>query len=303
MPKGKANRKQSLLKQGIANLERVCGTKLLQYCCPLCGNFKPDNELTLEHVPPKSMQGKEIILTCFECNSDAGIKIDSQVANQQNMIRLTRSLATQKFSEKERGIVRINDIDLRVELNKESDGQPINIAIIGKANNPKDIEKTKSYLKHRAEASHPLSFNLISESRYNYNEKLAKIGHLKTAFLVATAAFGYSFAFSKSLSKIRQQINIPIESVNTFYIEYFDASSAEKCIIEVPPLGIIVVSFSGVRVVLPHPLKTHTDYENTVRSIVNGSISTIKGYEVSWPENFNACLDNDLRLDFSIVNM
>ena len=48
------------------------------YICPLCLNAYPigSTELTLEHVPPKSVGGKPILITCKACNNKCGADID-----------------------------------------------------------------------------------------------------------------------------------------------------------------------------------------------------------------------------------
>ena len=86
MASGKAIRKNSLFEQGCQNWSNISGIR--EYCCPICGEVKKLAELTLEHAPPSSMGGKEIILTCYKCNNTAGSQIDAQVANQQNQLRL-----------------------------------------------------------------------------------------------------------------------------------------------------------------------------------------------------------------------
>tara|TARA_Y100000310_G_scaffold330686_1_gene402760 strand:+ start:631 stop:1545 length:915 start_codon:yes stop_codon:yes gene_type:complete len=302
LPKGKLVRKNRLFRQGKSNIESILKCSSEAYCCPICGGFKSIDELTLEHVPPKSMGGKEIILTCKACNNEAGSNIDLNIANQQNMIRISKSLASQKFNKPERAKVNIGGTEIKVEINKESDDKPLNISILGKCNNPDDIEKVKKYTREFAESGGSFSFKLQSTDRYNYNERLAKIGHLKTAFLVTVAALGYTFAFSKNLTKFRRQISAPSSQIVDFYIEYFESTSDECCILEIPQLGVIAVSFSGVRVLLPHPLSSLNSYSNTIGLIHDGKLQTITGKEIIWPQNFNAIIDNSKEFSFQIVD-
>ncbi len=57
------------------------------YACPLCLRFfgerhlvnQEENFLTIEHIPPESLGGKKGVLTCKECNSTHGHKLDSQL--------------------------------------------------------------------------------------------------------------------------------------------------------------------------------------------------------------------------------
>jgi hypothetical protein len=60
------------------------------YICPLCGRgfliqAVIDGTLTLEHVPPKSLGGKPLVLTCKDCNNDSGHSIDSAAALRKDM--------------------------------------------------------------------------------------------------------------------------------------------------------------------------------------------------------------------------
>lgn len=248
------------------------------------------------------MGGKEIILTCKACNNKAGSKIDLNIAHQQNMIRISKSLASQKFHQSERAKVNIGGTEIKVEINKENDDKPLNISILGQCNKPDDIEKVKNYTREVAESNGSFSFKLQSTDRYNYNERLAKIGHLKTAFLISVAALGYAFAFSKNLTEFRRQIFDPSLQIVDFYIEYFESISEEDCILEIPQLGIIAVSFSGVRVLLPHPLSSLNSYSNTIELIRDGMLPTITGKEIVWPQNFNALIDNSNEFSFQVID-
>lgn len=301
MPKGKSTKKLRLFQQGKSNLEQILKRPNKAYCCPLCGDFKSIDELTLEHVPPKSMRGKEIILTCCACNNSAGTHIDSHIAKQQNMNRISKSLASQKFEQTERATINIGGTDMRVELKKENDNTPLNISILGDCNNPTDREKTKDYVRAVAEAGDSFKFNVLSTERYNYSEYFAKIGHLKTAFLVSVAALGYAFAFSKQLTDFRRQITAPSSRIVDFYIEYYEHNLEANCLLEAPQLGIIAISFSGVRVLLPHPFSSLKSYSNTLRLIHNGMLPKITGQEISWPNDFRACIDNSKQFHFNIV--
>ena len=54
------------------------------YVCPLCMRAftryaLAAKELTLEHVPPESLGGRRLVLTCRHCNNRAGAKVDSQI--------------------------------------------------------------------------------------------------------------------------------------------------------------------------------------------------------------------------------
>ncbi|HVN15379.1 MAG TPA: hypothetical protein VMT73_06530, partial [Anaerolineales bacterium] len=69
---------------------KILGSKEQLYLCPICGKHYPkesakNGELTLEDVPPQSMRGTGLLLTCKTCNSQAGYKIDAHIKNQLDL--------------------------------------------------------------------------------------------------------------------------------------------------------------------------------------------------------------------------
>ena len=73
--------------RGAADYASVCakqdGEQL--YICPICltsfvVDALADGRLSSEHVPPKSVGGKELVLTCKRCNNSAGTKLDADAA-------------------------------------------------------------------------------------------------------------------------------------------------------------------------------------------------------------------------------
>ena len=67
-------------------LERVTGEPAPGYVCPICRRwFASIEEVTFEHAPPRSVGGREVALTCRECNSDAGHGIDAELHKVQNL--------------------------------------------------------------------------------------------------------------------------------------------------------------------------------------------------------------------------
>lgn len=300
MAKGKEAKKNGLYKQGCHNCSMLTGKSV--YCCPICGEIKEKSELTLEHAPPRSMGGKEIILTCDICNNTAGSKIDAQVANQQNQLRLIKGFAKRSFDQNERLKLQVDDIRLNVELSKsDDDSGKLNFKILGDTNNPEHIEQMREHAREAANAGKGYKFNIQTVGRYNFHKPLADIGHLKTAFLVSTAALGYAFAASAYLSNIRRQIQNPNQQIAEFYVEVNPKGSAIDGILEHEDKGITIVSFSGVIVVLPHPFTNIASFESTLEEISTGRVKNITGKKIPWPENFRADYDNNSDFSFHIV--
>jgi HNH endonuclease len=84
-----ANRRKKLqlFRLGAAAVARLSPGRVDQYACPLCRTLWVEDAIdagmvTLEHVPPASMGGKGIVLTCERCNSPAGGTIDAAVRHR-----------------------------------------------------------------------------------------------------------------------------------------------------------------------------------------------------------------------------
>ncbi|MBL7862271.1 MAG: hypothetical protein JNJ65_13995 [Cyclobacteriaceae bacterium] len=177
------------------------------YVCPLC--FKVFNEgalnqgsnysLTIEHVPSYSLQGKGILLTCKECNNEAGSKLDKKLLDFE---------AVEEFNQKSLG----SKIKAFVEINNELKSSALISNLEGgvhfklniNRDEPRD-KKLQSILgKGRLPSTVQISF------KYNQPDKrIVLISHLRIAYLLAFSRLGYAYILSNGLEKIRHQILDP----------------------------------------------------------------------------------------------
>jgi hypothetical protein len=61
------------------------------YVCPCCMRVHgrealSDGALTIEDVPPKSVGGRRLVLTCKQCNSTAGTRLDEQARLREEQL-------------------------------------------------------------------------------------------------------------------------------------------------------------------------------------------------------------------------
>jgi hypothetical protein len=88
------------------------------YPCPLClrGLYAIEaieaGELTREHVPPHSLGGRWLALTCRACNNDAGTFYDAEAEKQERM----RSFLTGQHQGLMRGTYTVNGVSHRGEM-------------------------------------------------------------------------------------------------------------------------------------------------------------------------------------------
>jgi len=167
-------KKISLFQRGAAAAERYTGTSDL-YMCPICGNaFNMSDlltgKLTLEHIPPSSVGGKGIALTCETCNKTAGYTIDAAVSGRADVINFTNVIANSESSLGVKACLQIGEDSVNVQVLCEEDGTPnsavgssncggvnvqvlceedgtVNFLILGDSNNPCTVERTSAYME------------------------------------------------------------------------------------------------------------------------------------------------------------
>lgn len=61
-------------------------TYLCHVCvAPFTSEAVFDGALSVEHVPPRSLGGQELLLTCTQCNNVAGTKLDASASTQEEV--------------------------------------------------------------------------------------------------------------------------------------------------------------------------------------------------------------------------
>lgn len=181
------------------------------YICPLCMRhftiFDLDqarnNCLTLEDVPPKSLGGRPLTLTCKECNNTAGSLLEEE---------LRKKLITYEFLKGVTGAI----VDAKIRMDDElsiygtlshRNGGGLNVHLY--RNGPKAAPQ-KSQCVPRA-IDHLKNKNL-QKFQFNtnpYKNRNAEVALLRIAYLIAFCTFGNSFLFNENLGLVREQIQKP----------------------------------------------------------------------------------------------
>ena len=201
--------------------------------CPICEIHFTTTQfesLSLEHNPPKSLGGKDNILTCIKCNNIAGSKIDSEILLALNELEFMKfkpnsSLKT-RFHNKSTGEKGING-------NFGVDENGTVIINISPANNPKTTDAFINSFEYEYKANHFLQNNLENfglNKKLNFeikipnrrNERLASISLLKMGYLLAYEKLGHIAMFGRHMQIIREQIQNPDKDIITkpFWIHY-----------------------------------------------------------------------------------
>jgi|CXWL01.1.fsa_nt_gi hypothetical protein len=186
------------------------------FVCPLCFRYFTRDEVlsevakdipvTLEHVPPEALGGKERTLTCNSCNSWAGHELDSH---------LTHKLALDDFLQGIPG----SSVDAEVKLNEEisltatvqvADVRQLNIVFDQDRSDPKEMEKLNKLQKPEL----PIIDMSFKGSRGKpQKQRRPECSLIRIAYLWMFSVFGYGFVINDSLPYIRGQIKNPTENI------------------------------------------------------------------------------------------
>lgn len=247
--------------------------------CPICGDpFEDINMLTLEHVPPLSIGGKDIVLTCKNCNPKAGHSVDAELSNQKkinNFFIKTEKPTKAKFN--------ILGIQLNTYVTT-AEPMKLEIKFALKNNNPEAIQKFEN-----------LAHNMIINNSWDkckfqitpnvsVDQRLANIGYLKSAFLLCFAKFGYRYAFHKKLHDVRLQIKYPKEKIlDNFYYNSQDKNLKDNVIILITePFHVVCVQFGSRIVFLPF-MNSKENVYLLVNQLVKNK-ETYRGILFDYPE-------------------
>lgn len=235
------------------------------YFCPICSNgytekFAVNGELTLEDVPPKSIGGKPILLTCRACNSGSGDTIDSALANRNKLQDFARIVTGQKTGKVPSVKLTFGDNQVTTFINRKSTS--CDIKPVKKANAPNIIE---SFKKHMLDISRSGAdgYEFKLSKTVKYNDRFAKLGYLKSSFLLLFAWLGYRYAFDPCLNIVREQIlNPEIDIIGTkFWVEIGKNTPSNKIMFTAEPLPMLLVSFKNFCIILPD-----LEYEDDIYS-------------------------------------
>jgi len=202
------------------------------YMCPLCldGFTKEDlsdkveNPLTFEDVPPKSMGGKPIILTCKNCNSTAGHNLDA------HLLHILEDESFKGFSPNSKSDVTYEKDGKKMngEIKIDENGK-WNMNFDPKRSNPKHTDYFMTKMNSRSKRImdyewlknyEPDNFKFSFKPKERGKERNAEVNMLRIAYLLAFAKFGYGFIINSNLYKIREQILNPDKEIlrHTFWL-------------------------------------------------------------------------------------
>ena len=174
------------------------------YICPLCQHIYAiaHEALTLEHVPPESVGGKPILVTCKTCNNTQGKDLDVYLMNELEISHNLKHLDA--IPQKSR--ISFNGVEINGQTTfSKSEG--FKFMISPDNNNPIEFEGfMKEARNAKEDCEIKLTANITNRKR---NIDLANIALLKSAYLMAFQELGYMYVLNPCTNAVREQILNP----------------------------------------------------------------------------------------------
>ena len=262
---------------GAAALQRF--GYLHTYGCPLCLRlFRQDqiDQLTLDHVPPKSLGGKLKVLTCTACNSTAGAELDVH-AHRLDVFR--RIVAGEPYRPV---TARLTFEGVTVNVEMRSDGALNDIRVLAR-NNRRDVPGQFA-ATFEAQAGDGSEINLVLPT-LKVSERPAMISYLRAGYLAAFAVFGYSAVARRSYDRIRQQIREPdVEHISRYFFYRSEARQGYEVVVAVEPewCSSITVLMGQYRIILPLGDDAGL-YDRIAERAVGGVQAQVQCRRFGWP--------------------
>ena len=134
-------KRQVMFDRGAEAWRRFSGSMGDVYICPICGRrFPPDQitNLTMEHVPPRSIGGKELVLTCRTCNNVVGHSTDAEAARRAEYRELGHAIFQRVGQYAGPVRITLGGIPLNGEISADEHGVRISVPVV--RNDPRNIE-------------------------------------------------------------------------------------------------------------------------------------------------------------------
>jgi hypothetical protein len=162
----------------------------------------------------------------------------------------------------------------------------------GANNNLRAVERIAGYVQEHGRENTWTGGDLVITSQARYDPRLALIGDLRAAFLVAFAAFGYRYALDQRLRPVRQQIlNPDAKLIDGWGVTLTQPEDDQSLLLLTEPIPAVLVKLGRIAVLLPwldSPLNFYDVLATTYRP--NGPLQG-SGQEVEWPTTLEMVLD------------
>jgi hypothetical protein len=245
---------------------------------------------TFEHVPPRSAGGRRLCLTCADCNSFAGAKLDHHVKTGEELREVARGARDLPVT------LTLEQYGHRISARLRKTGDGFEMAGVPGKSDPRAHTAFFSTLDDIAtRGSTDWSFQLGWATRYQPGAE--RISWLRTGFLVAFAMLGYRYAYLNALARVRRQIREPgVNLLRPFLLAVEGAARDARAIAFVrnpePLRGSVIVQCGPRAVVLPGLTDDDAEYTRVLDALTpEVARGRIDGLSAEWPREPQYRLD------------
>lgn len=184
------------------------------YACPICLRFFSEGAvaqglLTIEDVPPKSVGGRPMVLTCKDCNNSAGRDLDAHAHRAE----LMRQFKTTHQLPRTRARVRLAGDERWVASDVAMSAQDGHIVLKKKGSRAGNAEALEAALSaHAAQGTWRELEIKLSFPALTHNVRRANASWLRAAYLAQFALWGYRLVLTPDYERIRKQFQDPLAS-------------------------------------------------------------------------------------------
>jgi hypothetical protein len=260
------------------------------YACPSClGLYAPkavaSGVLTIEDVPPKALGGRPMLLTCKQCNNNAGSELDAHAAMQSVGDSLARGIDTKRWL---KATSYANGIPLRGKARIANGG----LLFVGI---PQQNAPTVAAVFEAAVDAYG-SINpgpgLSVTVHTSFDDARARLSLIRAVYLAAFAGLGWTYILRSALSPVREQSLAPdVQIIKPYLFRDPSTPSTRRGILVVsdpPELAAVAVTLGEFTVFLPG-LGQDGSWEEVARSYARRTDSggrlgvRLHGKAVPWP--------------------
>jgi len=294
----KKEKRVSLFRYGARAASKYRSGDDTLYFCPICGRGFPEKAaatgiLSLEHVPIDRVGGKDLLLTCADCNSGSGWTIDAATAALRDIQDFSRLAVGRVNGSSNSTTLEMGEQRLVASLTRR-DGTT-EIKIVTRANDPRSVRQFHNHMKSVADEGKWDGYKFRLSKTVKFNQRLAKIGSLKSAFLLVFVLLGYRYAFDNRLKLVREQILGPEKEIlrTGFWVTLAQGDAPKRVIAHVfKPLSFLMVNFDWFGIILPGLDSPSDLYEKLSNISQQGVDIRINADAVlPWPEKLQMRLD------------
>ena len=162
-----------------------------------------DDTLTYEDVPPKSVGGRWLVLTCKQCNNTAGTRLDAQARLREEQLDFLAGRAPDRALAAE---IMVGDSTTRGDIRRVGDA--LLLLVDPKRSDPRqhaEIIKTLDQWAAGDRPGGPMGYELTR----GVQVMRARLSWLRAAYLVAFAALGWRSICMPYLAPLRAQLADP----------------------------------------------------------------------------------------------